>query len=226
MLVGTYLNLLVSNGTSGIFSGQGRPLIATVLSFGLELPLSIGGVAAYILYFHGDLIGVYWWGAIAAGIEIVIVLYLIVRSDWAKCADEARDRQEAHSGPSDNNDNDNDNNNNDLEDGEISAATTEIATSSSSGVEEAASNNSNTEWVPPHSFSAREEREKLEKEEAEMKELEEALKREEEEAKKLEAAMNNEAESSELQGAADQQVTATAASKKKGGKKNKRRGKR
>jgi len=218
MLVGTYLNILVSNGTSGIFSGQGRPLIATVLSFGLELPLSIGGVAIYILYFHGDLIGVYWWGAIAAGIEIVIVLYLIVRSDWAKCADEARARQEAHSGSSDNN-NDDENDNNDLEDGE----TTEIATSSSSEVEEAATNNNNTDWVPPNSFSAKEEREELEREEAEMKELEEALKKEEEEAKKLEAALNNEAGSSEQQ-AANQQ--ATTASKKKGGKKKKRRGKR
>jgi len=95
MLVGTYLNLLVSNGTSGIFSGQGRPLVATILSFGLELPLSIGGVAIYILCFHGNLVGVYWWGAIAAGIEIVIVLYLVVTSDWAKCADDARERQEA-----------------------------------------------------------------------------------------------------------------------------------
>ena len=95
MLVSTYLNLLVSNATSGVFSGQGRPLIATFLSFGLELPLSIGGVAVYILCFHGDLIGVYWWGAIAAGIEIVVVLYLVITSDWAKCATDARDRQEA-----------------------------------------------------------------------------------------------------------------------------------
>jgi len=108
MLVGTYLNLLVSNATSGIFSGQGRPLIATVLSFGLELPLSIGGVAVYILYFHGNLIGVYWWGAIAAGIEIVIVLFLVINSNWAKCADDARERQEAARGSSDDNDDDDD----------------------------------------------------------------------------------------------------------------------
>lgn len=108
MLVGTYLNLLVSNATSGIFSGQGRPLIATVLSFGLELPLSIGGVAVYILYFHGDLIGVYWWGAIAAGIEIVIVLFLVINSNWAKCADDARERQESASASSDDNDDNDD----------------------------------------------------------------------------------------------------------------------
>jgi hypothetical protein len=238
MLVGTYLNLLVSNGTSGIFSGQGRPLIATVLSFGLELPLSIGGVAIYILYFHGNLIGVYWWGAIAAGIEIVIVLYLIVASDWAKCANEARDRQEAHSGSSGNDDNDDDNN--DLEDGETtSAATTDLATSSSSEVEDERSNSNeplleaatNIDATPSGVLSEERlkllaEREQLEKEEAEMKELEEALKKEEEEAKNLEAASNNE-DSSEQQ-AADQEATIAAtetASKKKGGKK-KRKGKR
>eukprot|EP00533_Pseudo-nitzschia_delicatissima_P010228 CAMPEP_0116112550 /NCGR_PEP_ID=MMETSP0327-20121206/19041_1 /TAXON_ID=44447 /ORGANISM="Pseudo-nitzschia delicatissima, Strain B596" /LENGTH=609 /DNA_ID=CAMNT_0003605861 /DNA_START=12 /DNA_END=1841 /DNA_ORIENTATION=- len=120
MLVGTYLNLLVGNGTSGIFSGQGRPLIATILSFGLELPLSIGGVAIYILCFHGDIIGVYWWGAIAAAIEIVIVLYLVVRSDWNQCADEAIRRQEASS---------DDSNDDDPEDGATSAATTDIVSS-------------------------------------------------------------------------------------------------
>ena len=120
MLVGTYLNLLVGNGTSGIFSGQGRPLIATILSFGLELPLSIGGVAIYILCFHGDIVGVYWWGAIAAAIEIVIVLYLVVRSDWNQCADEAIRRQEASS---------DDSNDDDPEDGATSAATTDIVSS-------------------------------------------------------------------------------------------------
>eukprot|EP00536_Pseudo-nitzschia_multiseries_P014818 jgi/Psemu1/246359/estExt_Genewise1.C_7700015 len=126
MLVSTYLNLLVSNATSGIFSGQGRPLIATILSFGLELPLSIGGVAIYILYFHGNLIGVYWWGAISAAIEIVIVLGLVVASDWDKCADDARDRQEAtsdggssnsSSSSSSSNDNSDDDDDDDLEDG-------------------------------------------------------------------------------------------------------------
>jgi len=98
MLVSTYLNLMVSNGTSGIFMGQGRPLIATILSFGLELPLSIGGVAIYVLYMHGNLLGVYWWGAISAAIEIVLVLYLIIVSDWKQCAIDARERQEAAGG--------------------------------------------------------------------------------------------------------------------------------
>jgi len=95
MLVGTYLNLLVGNITSGVFSGQGRPLIATMLSFGFELPMSIGGVAVYILMMHGNLLGVYWWGAISGAIEAVLVLYLMYSSDWDQCADDAMERQEA-----------------------------------------------------------------------------------------------------------------------------------
>lgn len=99
MLVGTYVNLLVGNITSGVFSGMGRPLIATILSFGLELPLSIGGVAIYILYYHGDLLGVYWWQAIAGGIEVVIVMVIFLCSNWDKCVDDARRRQEASHTP-------------------------------------------------------------------------------------------------------------------------------
>jgi MATE family multidrug resistance protein len=95
MLVGTYLNLLVSNITSGVFSGMGRPIIATILSFGFELPMSIGGVAVYILYFHGDLLGVYWWGAISGAIEVAVVLGLLFASDWDHWALEAQRRQEA-----------------------------------------------------------------------------------------------------------------------------------
>eukprot|EP00934_Nitzschia_sp_Nitz4_P003622 Nitzschia sp. Nitz4//scaffold27_size158506//28812//30488//NITZ4_002582-RA/size158506-processed-gene-0.6-mRNA-1//1//CDS//3329545434//3612//frame0 len=95
MLVGTYLNLLVNNITSGVFSGMGRPIIATILSFGFELPMSIGGVAIYILVFHGNLLGVYWWGAISGAIEIVVVLAILLASDWEHWANEARRRQEA-----------------------------------------------------------------------------------------------------------------------------------
>jgi MATE family multidrug resistance protein len=137
MLVGTYLNLLVSNGTSGVFSGQGRPLIATILSFGLELPLSIGGVAIYILVFHGNLLGVYWFNAISGAIEAVIVLYLIIASNWTKCADEARERQESarRTSSEDNNDGEND-----VEDGAVSTATTDPESSSE--------NNDNEEEAP------------------------------------------------------------------------------
>lgn len=97
MLVGAYLNLMVSNITSGVFGGMGKPFLATLLSFGLELPLSIGGVAVYILVFHGNLLGVYWWQAISGGIEIVIVFFILLRANWNQCAVEAKVRQEAAS---------------------------------------------------------------------------------------------------------------------------------
>jgi len=100
LLVGTYLNLIVSNITSGVFSGMGRPIIATILSFGLELPMSIGGVAVYILVMHGNLLGVYWWGAISGGLEVIIVMFLLLRSDWAYWAEQAQLRQEAGSASS------------------------------------------------------------------------------------------------------------------------------
>ena len=105
LLVGTYLNLLVNIITSGVFSGMGRPVIATILSFGLELPLSIGGVAIYILMYHGDLLGVYWWQAVFGGIELVIVMAILRMSDWDYWATEAQRRQEAgHEGNSETND--------------------------------------------------------------------------------------------------------------------------
>lgn len=198
MLVGTYLNLLVGNATSGIFSGQGRPLIATILSFGLELPLSIGGVAIYILCFHGDIIGVYWWGAIAAGIEIVIVLYLVISSDWAKCADEAQSRQEASRGGED----DDNNEGADLEDGETSAATTDIVS--------ALSEDDLVEETPPEEAPAPPPIESVDPEPAAAPE-----------ASNEEAAAAGEEEAA---AAPTQGPLAATAAKKKGGKK-KRRGK-
>ena len=74
---------------------MGRPLIATILSFGLELPLSLGGVALYILVMHGNLLGVYWLQAILGGVEVLVVLVILLRSDFDYWADEARKRQEA-----------------------------------------------------------------------------------------------------------------------------------
>jgi MATE family multidrug resistance protein len=138
MLVGTYLNLMVGNGTSGIFSGQGRPLIATILSFGLELPLSIGGVAVYILVFHGNLLGVYWFNALAGALEAAIVLYLIVSSNWSLCAEEAQQRQEAarRSISVESENDDSNHGGTDLEDGRFSTAATDPESSSSDNDEE------------------------------------------------------------------------------------------
>ena len=107
MLVGTYLNLIVGNITSGVFSGMGRPLIATILSFGFELPMSVGGVAIYVFCFHAPtLLGVTWWQAIAGGLEAVVVLVIMSRCNWEQCAVEAQERQEAPSAGDDDDDDD------------------------------------------------------------------------------------------------------------------------
>ena len=95
ILLGTYLNLIVGNITSGVFGGMGRPLISTILSFGLELPLSIGGVALLILHFNANLLAVTWFQAISGGFEAVLVIGIMLATDWNKCADEAKARQES-----------------------------------------------------------------------------------------------------------------------------------
>lgn len=96
MLVGTYLSLIVGNITSGVFSGMGRPMLATILSFGFELPLSIIGVAVYILKFRGTLLGVYWLQAGLSFLEAVVVALILGSLDWNKCAEEAQRRQESN----------------------------------------------------------------------------------------------------------------------------------
>jgi len=94
VLVSTYLNLVVDNITAGVFAGMGRPVVATVLSFGLELPMMIGASALYIIKFHGNLLGVYWLQAGIGGFEVVVVLIIMTISNWDKYAQKARKRQE------------------------------------------------------------------------------------------------------------------------------------
>uniref|UniRef100_A0A6U5ETY3 Polysaccharide biosynthesis protein C-terminal domain-containing protein n=1 Tax=Corethron hystrix TaxID=216773 RepID=A0A6U5ETY3_9STRA len=94
VLVQTYLNLIVTIITDGVFSGMGRPIIATILSFGFELPISIGAVALYIIRFHGDLLGVYWVQAAAGGFELSILCIILLTSNWDKYAKKAQKRQE------------------------------------------------------------------------------------------------------------------------------------
>ena len=64
-LIATLLGVLNSLCTGGVFSGQGRQLLVTVLSFFVDIPLSIGGVAVVVLYFHADLLDVYLYGVVA-----------------------------------------------------------------------------------------------------------------------------------------------------------------
>ena len=94
-LVATLLGVLNSLCTGGVFSGQGRQLLVTVLSFFVDIPLSIGGVAVVILCFHANLLDVYLYGVAAAVIELLIAYGFIFASDWNKYAREAQERQNA-----------------------------------------------------------------------------------------------------------------------------------
>ena len=92
-LIATLLGVLNSLCTGGVFSGMGRQWLVTVLSFFVDIPLSIGGVAVVILYFHVDLLGVYLYGVAAAVLELAIAYACIFASDWKKYAREAQERQ-------------------------------------------------------------------------------------------------------------------------------------
>ena len=93
------LSQLVSIGTSGVLGGQGRTFIITLLSFGFELPTSIGGVAimVYVLKWRmpDGMLKITWANAAVALLELVIVAGIVLCSDWKRYAREARARQEA-----------------------------------------------------------------------------------------------------------------------------------
>ena len=98
--VGAGLSQIVSIGTSGVLSGQGRTFVTTLLSFGFELPTSIGGTAllVYVAKLRGP-DGLLWITWASAGFSLVEILVLAVVilccGSWARYAKEAQERQEA-----------------------------------------------------------------------------------------------------------------------------------
>lgn len=93
------LSQLVSVATSGVLSGQGRTVVTTWLSFGFELPTSIGGTAllVYVAKLRGPtgLLWITWAGGGFSLVEVAVVGLIIACGSWRKYADEARKRQEA-----------------------------------------------------------------------------------------------------------------------------------
>jgi len=90
---------LVEIGTSGVLSGQGRTMVTTFLSFGFELPASIGGVAILVyvvkLRMPNGLLEINWAQAGIAAVECLVVAAIIGCGNWAKYAKEAQERQGA-----------------------------------------------------------------------------------------------------------------------------------
>jgi len=96
-LVSAGVGQLVSIGTSGVLAGQGRTLVTTLLSFGFELPASIGGVAALVFLLPKAperLLQINWAQAGISLVEVVVVGLIIGCAKWQRYADEARKRQE------------------------------------------------------------------------------------------------------------------------------------
>lgn len=98
LLMPTFLNIIasiaVNCGTGGTITSQGRTKLVTFLSFGFELPFSLGSVALCVLVFKCSLVFVYWIQALVQIFEAVVVCFIIARSDWNKYALEARARQQ------------------------------------------------------------------------------------------------------------------------------------
>lgn len=95
------LSQLVSIGTSGVLSGQGRTVVTTLLSFGFELPASIGGTAllVFVAKLRGPqgLLWITWAGGGFSLVEVGVVAAVILLGDWSRYAREAQARQEAAS---------------------------------------------------------------------------------------------------------------------------------
>lgn len=94
-VVNMIASCVVGTGTSGILTSQGRTKAVACLSFGFELPFSIGSVALLVLVFKADLVTVFWGQAAVSAFEMVVVLAILQRSDWALYAREAQERQGA-----------------------------------------------------------------------------------------------------------------------------------
>jgi len=86
-------SIVVSIGTSGILTSQGRTKTVTFLSMGFELPFSLGSTYLLVFVFNQSLLVVYWAQALVSWIEAVVVLAIIQRSDWAQFALDAKRRQ-------------------------------------------------------------------------------------------------------------------------------------
>ena len=95
-LLATLFGVLNSLCTGGVFSGQGRQSLTFYLSFFVDIPLSVGGVAAVVLLVkRASLLDVYEFQTFAAALELLIAYAFVLRGDWGRFAEEARARQRA-----------------------------------------------------------------------------------------------------------------------------------
>merc|ERR1712137_1374874 len=78
----------------GVFTSQGRTRLATMLSMGVELPMTLGIVAFLVFVVHSTVVPLYWGQAAVFWLEMAICLCIWAGSDWVRYAEETAKRQE------------------------------------------------------------------------------------------------------------------------------------
>merc|ERR1712070_1342850 len=94
VLLQTFAAMIVQCNVGGVFTSQGRTRLATLLSMGVELPMTLGIVAFLVFYVHTTVVPLYWGQASVFWLEMFICIAIWSGSDWARYADEAKTRQE------------------------------------------------------------------------------------------------------------------------------------
>lgn len=94
VLLQTFAAMIVQCNVGGVFTSQGRTKLATMLSMGVELPMTLGIVAFLVFVVHTTVVPLYWGQAAVFWLEMAICIAIWRSSDWLRHADEAQKRQE------------------------------------------------------------------------------------------------------------------------------------
>jgi len=93
LIISNMFALIVQVCTGGIFAAQGRTRFATYMSLFFEMPVTLGPVIFLALYIKPDVHYLYWCQAASNGLETLVVTFIVRKSDWARFAREAQERQ-------------------------------------------------------------------------------------------------------------------------------------
>jgi len=95
VLLQTFAAMIVQCNVGGVFTSQGRTRLATLLSMGVELPMTLGIVAYLVFVVHTTVVPLYWGQAAVFWLEMAICFAIWYFSNWQQYADDAQRRQEA-----------------------------------------------------------------------------------------------------------------------------------
>jgi Na+-driven multidrug efflux pump len=96
VLLQTFAAMLVQCNVGGVFTSQGRTKLSTILSMGVELPMTLGIVAYLVFVVKTTVVPLYWGQAAVFWLEMAICLAIWAGSDWPRYAREAQERQEVN----------------------------------------------------------------------------------------------------------------------------------